>query len=63
MRKLADSNSQRIFSIASTGTPDAAMSALSPDTEVFVMNGNYQEEGKTLTKNRFNYITVDHEAI
>lgn len=44
-------------------SPEAAMKALSPGAEIFVMNGNYLEEVKTLTKSRFNYITVDHEDI
>jgi hypothetical protein len=44
-------------------SPDAAMTALSSAAEIFVMNGNYLEEIKTQTRNRFNYITVDHEDI
>jgi hypothetical protein len=44
-------------------SPETAIKALPPGAEIFVMNGNYLEEVKALTENRFNYITVDHEGI
>ena len=43
--------------------PDAAMEIFPQETEVFVMNGNYLEEIKALTKGRFDYIAVDNERI
>jgi len=44
-------------------TPETAMRTLPPGAEIFVMNGNYLEEVKALTHNRFNCIAVDHEHI
>ena len=53
--------------IAGTGLqvqpPHEAMASLPSNTDIFVMNGNYLEEIKTMTDARFNYITVDHERI
>jgi hypothetical protein len=43
--------------------PEAALNALAPGAEIFVMNGNYTEEIRTLTQARFNYISVDHETL
>jgi SAM-dependent methyltransferase len=44
-------------------SPEAAMKALPPGAGIFVMNGNYLEEIRTLTGNRFHYIKVDHETV
>jgi len=44
-------------------SPEAAMKSLAPDAEIFVMNGNYLEEVRALTENRFHYIGVDNETI
>ena len=44
-------------------SPETALKALTPGTEIFVMNGNYLDEVRTLTGNRFHYVTVDHEDI
>ncbi len=43
--------------------PQAAMRDLPPGSEIFVMNGNYLEEIKTMTKGEFSYVAVDHEGI
>ena len=40
-------------------SPDAAMNALPAGSEIFVMNGNYLQEIKTITRGEFNYTTVD----
>jgi SAM-dependent methyltransferase len=51
--------------LAGTGlqvqSPEAAMERLPDHAQLYVMNGNYLEEIKTLTKARFDYVTVDHE--
>ncbi len=44
-------------------SPDVAIEKLAPGTEIFVMNGNYTEEIRTLTEARFNYVSVDHESL
>lgn len=43
--------------------PQHALRTLAPGAHVFVMNGNYLDEIKELTANRFNYLTVDHASI
>ncbi|MCX7817498.1 MAG: class I SAM-dependent methyltransferase [Syntrophales bacterium] len=42
-------------------SPEEAMIALSPGSDIFVMNSNYLEEIRQLSENRFNYIEVDSE--
>jgi Methyltransferase domain/C-methyltransferase C-terminal domain len=44
-------------------SPQTAMKMLPPGTEIFVMNGNYLEEVKTMTETRFKCISVDHEDV
>jgi SAM-dependent methyltransferase len=44
-------------------SPCDAMKSLPADTEIFVMNGNYLDEIKDLTENRFRYTTVDRDHI
>ena len=44
-------------------SPGEALKTMPAGSEILVMNGNYLEEIKTLTRGRFHYITVDHEAI
>jgi Methyltransferase domain/C-methyltransferase C-terminal domain len=44
-------------------SPEAAMNELPPGAEIFVMNGNYLDEVKALTNDRFSYIAIDHEEI
>jgi hypothetical protein len=44
-------------------SPADAMNTLPSGAEIFVMNGNYLEEVKTSTANRFTYINIDHENI
>jgi hypothetical protein len=44
-------------------TPEHALQALPPGSDVFVMNGNYLQEIRSLTRDRFNYLTVDHATL
>lgn len=48
--------------LAGTGlqisSPDHCLSDLEEDTTIFVMNSNYLEEIKELTKNAFHYVTI-----
>lgn len=44
-------------------SPEQAMQQLPDRAIVFVMNGNYLQEIRSLTQRRFNYLTVDHECI
>jgi SAM-dependent methyltransferase len=52
--------------LAATGlrvrSPADVMSKLSPGADLFVMNSNYLPEIQSLTKHRFNYLSVEHEA-
>jgi hypothetical protein len=41
-------------------SPAAAMESLPSNTRILIMNGNYLEEIKALTNNRYSYILVDH---
>jgi Methyltransferase domain/C-methyltransferase C-terminal domain len=43
--------------------PERAMELLPSGTDIFVMNGNYLQEIKASTMQRFNYFTVDHDSI
>jgi hypothetical protein len=43
--------------------PERAVQALAPGSDVFVMNGNYLQEIRAFTQDRFNYLTVDHGSI
>jgi hypothetical protein len=44
-------------------SPEEGLRMLAPHADIVVMNGNYLEEIKQTTGNRFNYLTVDHENI
>jgi hypothetical protein len=44
-------------------SPEEAMKMLPRGANVFVMNGNYLQEIRASTGNRFEYLTVDHELI
>jgi hypothetical protein len=44
-------------------SPETAMNELPPDAEIFVVNGNYLNEIRALTKDRFHYIPIDREDI
>jgi hypothetical protein len=44
-------------------SPEQALEILPGGADVFVMNGNYLEEIRALTGNRFNYLTMDHDFI
>lgn len=51
--------------IAATGlevlSPDAALPELSPGSSIYVMNSNYLEEIRTMTKNAYTYIGVEYD--
>lgn len=42
-------------------SPEEMLERTAPGTDIYVMNGNYLEEIREMTRNRFHYITVDHE--
>jgi hypothetical protein len=44
-------------------SPEQAVQLLPDGASVFVMNGNYLEEVRTSTRQRFSYFTVDHDYI
>lgn len=44
-------------------SPDEALARLEPGATIFVMNGNYLPEIRQMTRNQFNYLTVDHENL
>jgi hypothetical protein len=44
-------------------SPEEATKDLPPGTQVYVMNGNYLEEIRSLTNNRFDYTSVDHDRV
>jgi hypothetical protein len=44
-------------------SPEIAMKSLPEQTEILVMNGNYVDEVKAFTQNRFSYTAVDYENI
>jgi SAM-dependent methyltransferase len=52
--------------LAATGlrvqSPDEAVNALAPGSDLFVMNSNYLKEIRELTENQFNYILVENES-
>jgi SAM-dependent methyltransferase len=43
--------------------PEELIKKLEKSADIYVMNGNYLNEIKQLTNNRFSYITVDHEIV
>lgn len=43
--------------------PQDAVESIGCDATIFVMNSNYLEEIRNMTKDQFNYVTVDHEAL
>jgi SAM-dependent methyltransferase len=53
--------------LAATGlkvsSPEQALAQLEPGATIFVMNGNYLPEIRQMTRNQFNYLTVDHENL
>ena len=52
--------------VAATGllvqSPNEAAESLKPGATVFVMNSNYLQEIRAMSGNRYNYLTVEHEA-
>lgn len=42
-------------------SPEEAMARFARGTNIYVMNGNYLQEIKASSQNRFNYLTVDHD--
>lgn len=44
-------------------SPDEALARIEPGATIFVMNGNYLPEIRQMTRNQFQYLTVDHEDI
>jgi hypothetical protein len=44
-------------------SPEQAVMRLPPGAIIYIMNGNYLDEIKASTMNRFNYLTVDHDHI
>ena len=53
--------------LAATGlrvwSPDEAMRRLTSGATVFVMNGNYLNEIRELTADRFKYVLVEHDGV
>lgn len=53
--------------LAATGlqvcSPSDMLEQVEQGSTIFVMNGNYLSEIKQMTRNQFNYLTVDHENI
>lgn len=53
--------------LAATGlrvfSPPEAVPALPDGADIFVMNSNYLDEIRKLTRNRFNYLLVEHDCI
>jgi threonine dehydrogenase-like Zn-dependent dehydrogenase len=53
--------------LAATGlkvfSPEEALAQVEPGSTIFVMNGNYLPEIRQMTRNQFNYLTVDHENL
>jgi SAM-dependent methyltransferase len=43
--------------------PEDALKTIEHGATIFVMNSNYLEEIRTMTKDQFNYVTVDHEVL
>ena len=44
-------------------SPEDALPGLSAGSDILVMNGNYMDEIKALTGNRFNYLLVENEDV
>jgi len=53
--------------LAATGlqvsSPEHALAKIARGSTIFVMNGNYLPEIQQMTRNKFNYHTVDHENL
>jgi hypothetical protein len=41
--------------------PEEAMATLAPGSDIYVMNSLYLQEIRTMTRDRFNLIAVEHE--
>lgn len=44
-------------------SPEQAMRVLPGGSNIYIMNGNYLEEVRAATMNKFNYLTVDHDVV
>lgn len=42
-------------------SPESALSEVLPGSTIFVMNSNYLAEIKTISNNKYNYLTIDNE--
>lgn len=44
-------------------SPETAFALLPPDTPIYIMNSNYQEEIRRMTNNLYTYIGVEHDRV
>jgi len=49
------------YGFASSFSPTEALSKLKAGATIYVMNSNYLEEIKKISRNTYNYICIDHE--
>jgi hypothetical protein len=42
-------------------SPENALSEILPGSTIYVMNSNYLDEIKSISKNKYNYLTIDNE--
>jgi len=42
-------------------SPESALSEILPGSTIYVMNSNYLDEIKSISKNKYNYLTIDNE--
>ena len=42
-------------------SPESALSEILPGSTIYVMNSNYLDEIKTISNNKYNYLTIDNE--
>lgn len=42
-------------------SPENALSGILPGSTIYVMNSNYLDEIKSISKNKYNYLTIDNE--
>jgi SAM-dependent methyltransferase len=42
-------------------SPERALSDILPESTIYVMNSNYLDEIKSISKNKYNYLTIDNE--
>jgi hypothetical protein len=42
-------------------SPEGALSNIVPGSTIYVMNSNYLDEIKSISKNNYNYLTIDND--